>query len=77
MISRIGCWRNESSRITTRNHSRISTALHTNDYAAPRRADEVIEQTLNVPEHLRGHVMVAENVKCWGFAAGSSAGKEW
>jgi NADH-quinone oxidoreductase subunit B len=29
------------------------------DHAAPRRADEVIEQSLKMPEDLRGHVMVA------------------
>jgi NADH-quinone oxidoreductase subunit B len=37
-------------------------------FAAPRRADEVIEQRIQVPEELRGHVMVAplEALFNWG-----------
>ncbi len=56
MTSRTGYSRNESSCITM--HSQRGEAMELNS-PAPRRADEVIAQSLTIPEDLRGHIMVA------------------
>jgi coenzyme F420-reducing hydrogenase gamma subunit len=56
MTSRTGYSRNESSCITMHSQRGEATELNSPD---PRRADEVIAQSLTIPEDLRGHVMVA------------------